>query len=161
MNVNVVAVGKVREPFYEEAVKEYSRRLSGYCSLSIDEVQDEKTKEAPTAREKDQILSAEASRIRKYLKDGRNTHTIALCIEGREYSSEAFAAHIKELMNTGTSTLRFVIGGSMGLHRDVTAAADEEMSFGRMTFPHQLMRVILLEQIYRAFRIIAGEPYHK
>ena len=161
MTVEVVAVGRLKEDYLRDAVNEYLKRLSGYCKPVILEADDEKTVERASSAERERILFTEGQRVLKLCRKSSNTHTIALCVEGRQYSSEEFASHMRELMNSGISDIRFIIGGSMGLHEDVTAAADEKMSFSKLTFPHQLMRVILLEQIYRSFKITSGEPYHK
>ena len=161
MTVEVIAVGRLKEDYLRAAVGEYSKRLSGYCKLVISEADDERTVDRASATERERILSAEGQRVLKLCKKSSNTHTIALCVEAKQYTSEEFAEHMQDLMSSGFSDIRFLIGGSMGMHEDVLAAADERMSFSKLTFPHQLMRVILLEQIYRAFRITGGEPYHK
>ena len=160
-SIEVIAVGKLKEKYLRDAVNEYSKRLSGYCRLTIAEADDEKTVEKASPAERERILLAEGQRINRLCKRKENTHTIALCVDGRQYSSEEFAGLFEKLSNSGVSTIRFLIGGSMGLHESVTALSDERMSFSKLTFPHQLMRVILLEQIYRAFKITGGEPYHK
>lgn len=159
MNLSVVCVGKCKEAFFRDAVAEYAKRLSKYCDFRIIEVADEKTKEHASAREEERILDKEAERIEKMLRT--DDYVIALAIKGKKQDSVQFSKRIETLMNTGKSRIVFVIGGSLGLHERILLRADEQISFSDMTFPHQLMRVILSEQIYRAFRIMNGEPYHK
>lgn len=159
MKITILAVGKIKEKFYTEAVKEYSKRLSRYCKLEIIEVADEKTEENASRHEEDLIRRKEAERLRKYIKNG--AYAIALAIDGRQCSSEEFSAKIHNLGLQGESHIIFIIGGSIGLDQTILKNANERLSFSKMTFPHQLMRVVLLEQIYRGFRIINGEPYHK
>lgn len=159
MKITILAVGKIKEKFYTEAVKEYSKRLSRYCKLEIIEVADEKTEENASRHEEDLIREKEAERLGKYIKNG--AYAIALAIEGNQCSSEEFSAKIQGLGLRGESHIIFVIGGSIGLAPAILQNAKELLSFSKMTFPHQLMRVVLLEQIYRGFRIMNGEPYHK
>lgn len=159
MNITLVTVGKIKEKFYRDAVDEFVKRLSRYCKIRIIEVADENTpNNAPEAIE-EQIKNKEGERILKNITD--NMHVIALAIEGKELSSVKFAQKMEWFGIEGTSDLCFVIGGSLGLSKEVYNRADELLSFSPMTFPHQLMRVILLEQVYRCFRIIHNEPYHK
>lgn len=159
MNLTVVCVGRCKEAFYRDAVSEYAKRLSKYCDFRIVEAADEKTKEHASAREEELILDKEAERIERMLRS--DDYVIALAIKGKKQDSIQFSKRIETLMNTGKSRIVFVIGGSLGLHERILLRADEKISFSDMTFPHQLMRVILSEQIYRAFRIMNGEPYHK
>lgn len=159
MNVLLVAVGKIKESYYRDAVSEYQKRLSRYCKLEIVEVADEKTPENASEVEQNQILSKEAERILRYIKE--DAYCVALAIEGKKYDSVSLAKHLDTLLVSGRSNLCFVIGGSLGLHGSVLRRADEKMSFSDLTFPHQLMRVIFLEQIYRCCRINHKEPYHK
>ncbi len=159
MNITLVTVGKVKEKFYRDAILEFEKRLSRYCKLDIMEVADEKTPDKASEIVEEQIKEKEAERILKYIKE--DAYCIALAIEGKKTDSVKLANHINELAVSGRSNLVFVIGGSLGLHKKVLNRADEKLSFSDMTFPHQLMRVILLEQIYRCYRIINGEPYHK
>ncbi len=159
MKITLITVGKIKESFYREAVLEYRKRLSRYCSLEIREAEDERTSEGMSDTEKEQILKKEGERIAKLLPE--NAYLVTLEIEGKSYTSEAFAQEIEGLRVRGLSHIAFVIGGSLGLHNTIKKRADLAVSFSEMTFPHQLMRVVLLEQIYRAFRIINGEPYHK
>jgi 23S rRNA (pseudouridine1915-N3)-methyltransferase len=159
MKITVLAVGKLKERYFTEAVKEYSKRLSRYCKLEIIEVMDEKTTENASKHEEELVRKKEGERLRKYIKEG--AYVISLAIEGRQYPSEEFAEKLHKLGLHGESHIIFVIGGSIGLDPEILKASDELLSFSKMTFPHQLMRVVLLEQIYRAYRIIHGEPYHK
>lgn len=159
MLIKIICVGKIKEKFYRDAVLEYVKRLSRYSKIEIVECADEKTPDNASAELSDQIKSREGERILGRIKD--NDHVIALAIDGKMYSSETLSEHLDKLMLNGKSTLVFVIGGSLGLSGAVLARANEKLSFSAMTFPHQLMRVILLEQVYRSFRIMKGEPYHK
>lgn len=159
MRITLVCVGKIREKFFTEAVAEYSKRLSRYCRLEIVQVADEKTPEKASAAQERQIRAVEGERILAQIRD--SAYVIALAIEGEPRSSVELAARLAALGVGGHSDLVFVIGGSLGLSEEVLRRADEKLSFSRMTFPHQLMRVVLLEQIYRCFKINAGEPYHK
>lgn len=159
MRITIIAVGKVKEKYWLGAIEEYSRRLGRYCKLDMIQVQDEKTPDgAPLAVEK-QIMDTEGERILKKLPD--EAFAVALAIRGEMFSSEDLADFMEKKAVEGVSHLAFIIGGSLGLSQAVLRRADVQISFSRMTFPHQMMRVILLEQIYRGFRIIAGEPYHK
>ena len=159
MNITLITVGKIKEKYYRDAIAEYAKRLGRYCKLDIIEVADEKTPDKASEVVEEQIKQKEAERILKNIKD--DAYCIALAIEGKKLDSVSMAKHIEQLGLTGKSNLAFVIGGSLGLHKSVLQRADEKLSFSDMTFPHQLMRVILLEQIYRCYRIINGEPYHK
>lgn len=159
MRITIVGVGRIKEKYFTMAIEEYAKRLSRYCKLNIIEVPDEKTPDGASAAVEEQIKKLEAERILKNVKE--DAFCIALAIEGRMYSSEELADKLNSLGVSGESHLVFVIGGSLGLHKSVMDRADMALSFSRMTFPHQLMRVVLLEQIYRSYRIIMGEPYHK
>ncbi|MDE6620705.1 MAG: 23S rRNA (pseudouridine(1915)-N(3))-methyltransferase RlmH [Lachnospiraceae bacterium] len=159
MNITFVTVGKMKEKYFRDAIAEYQKRLSKYCKLDIIEVADEKTPDRASAVLEDQIKQREAERILKNIKE--NAYCIALAIDGKKRDSVNLAKHIEQLGLSGKSCLVFVIGGSLGLHDSVIKRADEQLSFSDMTFPHQLMRVILIEQIYRSYRIINGAPYHK
>ena len=159
MNITLITVGKIKEKFYRDAIDEFVKRLSRYCKLKIIEVADENTpNNAPEAIE-EQIKNKEGERILKNITD--SMYVIALAIEGKECSSVQLAEKLERMGIEGTSDICFVIGGSLGLSKEVYKRADELLSFSPMTFPHQLMRVILLEQVYRCFRIIHNEPYHK
>ena len=159
MKITVIGVGKVKERFFEESINEYQKRLGRYCRLEIIQVGDEKTPDGAGLALEDQIRDREGQRILSHIKDG--AYVIALAIEGRMLDSEELAKKIENLGVKGTSHVIFVIGGSLGLSGQVMDRADYHLSFSKMTFPHQLMRVILLEQIYRACRILNHEPYHK
>ena len=159
MKITLIAVGKLKEKYLKEAVNEYSKRLGRYCKLEIIEVSDEKTPEQASQTAEEQIREKEGERILKHIKD--DMYVIALEIQGKMLSSEELAAKMEDLGIQGKSHIAFVIGGSIGLGKEVLKRADDSLSFSKMTFPHQLMRVILLEQVYRGYRIINGEPYHK
>ncbi len=159
MKITLLTVGKVKEKFYVQAIDEFSKRLSRYCRLEIVEVADEKTPDGASDTMTAQILKKEGERLMKNIRD--DAYVIALAINGQMLSSEQFAQKIDQLGIGGTSHIQFIIGGSLGLSPQVLSRADAQISFSKMTFPHQLMRVILLEQIYRGYRIICGEPYHK
>lgn len=159
MKITVLCVGKVKEKFFTDAIKEYSKRLSRYCKLEIVEVADEKTPDGASELVVSQIKEKEAERMEKYLPD--SAYVIALAIEGKKLTSEKLAEKIDSLGISGTSHLVFLIGGSLGMSDRLLKRVDYLLSFSDMTFPHQLMRVILLEQVYRSYRIIHGEPYHK
>ncbi|OGO79330.1 MAG: 23S rRNA (pseudouridine(1915)-N(3))-methyltransferase RlmH [Clostridiales bacterium GWB2_37_7] len=159
MNITVISVGKLKEKYLKEAIQEYSTRLTKYCKLDIIEVPDERAPENMSAAEEEIVKLKEGQIILKSIKD--DTYVIALAIHGKQLSSEKFAELISGLGLRGKSNVAFVIGGSLGLSEEVLKRADYHLSFSAMTFPHQLMRVILLEQVYRGFRIIRGEPYHK
>ena len=159
MNVKILCVGKIKESFYRDAISEYKKRLSKYCSLEIVEVADEKTSENSSDIEIDIIKAKEGERILKHIKE--RDFVISLAIEGKEMDSVSFSKYIENLTISGNSNIIFIIGGSLGLSNEVLNKSDFKISFSKMTFPHQLMRVILLEQIYRAMRIKNNEPYHK
>ena len=159
MKITLLTVGKIKEKFYTEAIKEYSKRLSRYCKLEIIEVADEKTAENASEHEENLIRSKEGERLKKYIKEG--AYVISLAIEGKQHSSEEFSEKLHTLGLHGESHIIFIIGGSIGLSPEILKESKELLSFSKMTFPHQLMRVVLLEQIYRGFRIMNGEPYHK
>ena len=159
MKIDIICVGKLKEKYWVNAIGEYTKRLSKYCKMTIKEVPDQKTPDGASEALELQIKDKEGKAILKHIKG--NTHVIALAIEGKQYSSEEFADKLERLAITGSSHVAFVIGGSLGLSGEVMSRADESISFSKMTFPHQLMRVVLVEQVYRGFRIIKGEPYHK
>ena len=159
MKITILCVGKVKEKFYRMAIDEYVKRLGRYCKLEIIEVADEKTPDNASEHEETLIKDKEGERILKNIR--REATVIALAIEGKMFSSEQLAGKISQLGISGESHIQFIIGGSLGLAEKVLKEADLLLSFSKMTFPHQLMRVILLEQIYRSYRIIQGEPYHK
>ena len=159
MKITVLAVGKIKEKFYIDAVQEYAKRLSRYRKLEIIQVADEKTAENCTETEIDIIKKKEADRIFKYIPE--QAYVVTLEILGKQLDSVEMADKINQLGIGGTSHIVFIIGGSLGLHQSVSDRSDFKLSFSKMTFPHQLMRVVLLEQIYRSYRIINNEPYHK
>ena len=159
MQIDIICVGKVKEQYLRDAIAEYSKRLGRYCKLNILEVADEKTPEHASEGVERQIKAKEGERIAKHIKPG--AYVIALAIDGQQVTSEGFARKIDQLGIQGVSHIQFVIGGSIGMDDAILRQANYKLSFSKMTFPHQLMRVILLEQIYRAFKINAHEPYHK
>ena len=159
MKITLITVGKIKERFFEDAIAEYSKRLSRYCKLEIIQVADEKTPDGASEALEEQIKEKEGRRILDQIREG--AYVIALAVEGKQLDSLELAARMERLAVEGKSQLVFLIGGSLGLSKEVMRRADFALSFSAMTFPHQLMRVILLEQIYRSFRIRAGEPYHK
>lgn len=159
MKITVVCVGKIKEGFYRDALAEYGKRLGKYCRLEIVEVSDEKTPDGAGSLLEEQIKEREGRRILEKLRE--DAFVCTLEIGGKKLSSEGFARWMENLTVGGTSHITFVIGGSLGLHESVSRRSDFSLSFSDMTFPHQLMRVILTEQVYRAFRIMHGEPYHK
>ena len=159
MKITILTVGKIKEKYLRDAIAEYSKRLSRYCKLEIIEVADEKTPENASETVEDAIRSKEGERLLNNVRDG--AFVITLEIGGKQLTSEELADKIDTLGVQGVSHIIFIIGGSIGLGREVLARSDYALSFSKMTFPHQLMRVILLEQVYRSYRIINGEPYHK
>lgn len=163
MKITVLCVGKIKEKFYRDAIAEYEKRLSRYCKLEIVEVSDEKTPEGASELVEAQILEKEGERMRTRLDkiQQNGAFVCALAIDGRQLDSVELSRKIEHLGTGGTSHIVFMIGGSLGMSETVLKRADMRLSFSKMTFPHQLMRVILLEQIYRSYRIMNGEPYHK
>jgi 23S rRNA (pseudouridine1915-N3)-methyltransferase len=167
LKITIIAVGKIKEKFFSDAIQEYVKRLGRYAQVRIVEVADEKTPEQASERQRQQIMEKEAERMKACLFRGntqkwnQDTYVTALAIAGKETSSVAYAQHLKQLSIQGKSHFVFLIGGSLGMEKTLENMSDEKLSFSPMTFPHQLMRVILLEQLYRSFRIIHGEPYHK
>ncbi len=159
MKITIITVGKIKEKYLKDAISEYTKRLSKYCKLDIVEVADEKTPDNASEVVENQIRSKEAERILKYVKD--DAFVVTLEINGKQLTSEELAKKIDTLGIQGHSHIIFIIGGSIGLGQEVLQKSNFALSFSKMTFPHQLMRVILLEQIYRSYRIINGEPYHK
>ncbi|WP_239256268.1 23S rRNA (pseudouridine(1915)-N(3))-methyltransferase RlmH [Listeria ilorinensis] len=159
MNIQIIAVGKLKEKYLVQGINEYLKRLGAYAKVTVVEVADEKAPEVLSEAEMLQVKQKEGERILN--KIAADTYVMALAIDGKQQSSEAFAADLDKLMTYGKSKVAFVIGGSLGLSDAVLKRADEEISFGKMTLPHQLMRLVLVEQVYRAFRIMRGEPYHK
>ena len=159
MNINIVAVGKIKEDFLKKACAEYAKRMSRFCKLTVIEVPDEPMSDRPSEPEKQAILQREGAKILRAVK---NTDVlISLCVEGKQMASEAFAEFVREECVKGANTFTFIIGGSLGLAEEIKQQSGLKLSFSKMTFPHQLMRVVLMEQIYRAFKINANESYHK
>lgn len=159
LKITLITVGKIKEKYLRDAIAEYTKRLSKYCKLESIEVADEKTPDQASETVEENIRTKEGERILKYIRD--DMYVITLEIAGKMLSSEEFARKIEKLGIQGKSSIAFVIGGSIGLGKEVLKRSDFALSFSKMTFPHQLMRVVLLEQVYRAYRIINGEPYHK
>lgn len=159
MNITIITVGKIKEKFYTQAIEEYSKRLSRYCTLKIIEVPDEKAPENLSPAEQQGIIDKEGKKIIE--KIPASSTVITMEIEGKQMTSLDFSEKIEQFAINGQSHLCFIIGGSLGLSQEVTTISQLKLSFSKMTFPHQLFRVMLLEQIYRAFRIIRNEPYHK
>ena len=159
MNISIITVGKLKEKYLKMGIDEYAKRLGSYAKIDLIEVPDEKAPEQLSDAEMEIVKKKEAERI--LAKIGQDTYVIALAIDGKQKTSEQMAKDIESLMTYGRSKVAFVIGGSLGLHDDVLKRADEQQSFGKMTLPHQLMKLVLIEQIYRSFRILKGEPYHK
>ncbi len=159
MRIAVAAVGKLKEKYWREAIAEYSKRLAAYCRLEISEINDESYAEGLSAAEEDRVKQREWERLCRHLR--ADTYLVALDVQGEPVSSEELAVRIDKLTLNGHSDITFLIGGSLGLPEQALKQAHWRLSFSRMTFPHQLMRVVLLEQIYRAYKITRGEPYHK
>lgn len=159
MNIDILCVGKIKEKYLRDAIDEYTKRLSKYCRINIIEVTDEKTTDGQGAALDGRVKRLEGERILKHLQD--DAFKVTLEIEGRQFSSPELADKINRLGIDGISRIQFIIGGSLGLDDMITEQSDMALSFSKMTFPHQLMRVILLEQIYRSYRINNNEPYHK
>ncbi len=159
MRVTLICVGKLKETYLKDATEEYLKRISKYSSVEVIEVADEKLKADSNNALDEQVKLREAERILKFIDE--KDYLVALAIEGKMLSSIDFSFFIQNNMAHGVSNIKFVIGGSLGLHASVVKRANYSLSFSKMTFPHQLMRVILLEQVYRAFRIAGNEPYHK
>jgi len=159
MKFQIITVGKLKEKYLRDGVAEYIKRLQRYASVEIIEVADEQTPDGASAAEEAQIKAREGQRIEKYIK--QDTYLIALAIAGKQFTSEELADKIAQLGLAGHSHITMVIGGSLGLDAAILKRADLQLSFSKLTFPHQLMRLILVEQLYRSYRIIKGEPYHK
>lgn len=159
MNITVIAIGKLKERYWTDAVSEYSKRLGSYCALNIIELRESPLRANPSAADEEAVKIAEGEDVLSRIRP--SDYVITLEIKGKAMSSEQLASKIEALGIEGRSSIVFVIGGSLGLSPEVSRRADFKLSFSAMTFPHQMMRVILLEQIYRSFRIIKHEPYHK
>ena len=159
MNITVISVGKLKDKYLKEGIAEYTKRLTRYCTLNLIEVADEKAPENLSESDMELVKKREGEKILKHVKEG--AYVIALDLQGQMYSSESFADRLEKLSLQGNSQIVFIIGGSLGISNDVLLRSDEKISFSKMTFPHQLMRLILLEQVYRAYKINKNEPYHK
>ncbi len=159
MKVNIIAVGKLKECYLKDGINEYAKRLSRFCELQLVEVEDEQAPDTLSAMQEEQVKKKEAARILSKLKEG--TFLILLDVQGGQKSSEELAATLQSCFNSGRSNITFVIGGSLGHDPELVKKADLRLSISKMTFPHQLTRLILLEQVYRAFKIINNETYHK
>lgn len=159
MNISVISVGKLKEKYLKLGIEEFSKRLSKYCKLDLIELEDEKCPENLSEKDMEIVKNKEGQRILSKIKN--NSYVIALAIDGKNLSSEELADTISKLAVRGNSHITFIIGGSLGLSDEVLKRADYKLSFSKMTFPHQLMKLILLEQVYRSFRINNNEPYHK
>lgn len=159
MNIKIIAVGKIKEKYIQEGIKEFSKRLSRYCTLDIIEIDDERAPESLSEKEMEIVKQKEGERI--IAKIPQKSFIISLEIQGKQLTSEELSKKIGDLMIGGMNDITFIIGGSLGLSDVVSKKSNYKLSFSKMTFPHQLMRLILLEQIYRGFRIMKGEPYHK
>ncbi|MDR0570949.1 MAG: 23S rRNA (pseudouridine(1915)-N(3))-methyltransferase RlmH [Clostridiales Family XIII bacterium] len=159
MNIQILCVGGLKERYWREAAAEYQKRLSKYCAITVEEVKESKTKDRPSQAEADAVKDAEGGALLRRVKKG--AYLVALDVGGREFTSEGLAEMLALLPHSGKSQAAFLIGGSLGLSRQVLESADLRLSFSKMTFPHQMMRVILEEQLYRAFKINGNETYHK
>ena len=159
MSITIISVGKLKEKYLKMGIEEYVKRLGGYTKIDLIEVPDEKAPEQLSEAEMEIVKKKEGERI--LAKITSDHYIIALAINGKMRSSEALSQDLENLLTYGHSKIAFVIGGSLGLHTDVLNRADDQLSFGKMTHPHQLMKLVLIEQIYRSFRIMKGEPYHK
>jgi 23S rRNA (pseudouridine1915-N3)-methyltransferase len=159
VNISIISVGKLKEKYLKMGIEEYTKRLGSYAKIDLVEVADEKAPENLSDADMEIVKKKEGERI--LAKIGADTYVIALAIEGKMKTSEQLAEDLQSLMTYGRSKVAFVIGGSLGLHEDVMKRSDEKLSFSKMTLPHQLMKLVLVEQVYRAFRIMKNEPYHK
>jgi 23S rRNA (pseudouridine1915-N3)-methyltransferase len=159
VNISIISVGKLKEKYLKSGIEEYTKRLGSYAKVNEVEVADEKAPEQLSDADMEIVKKKEGDRI--LAKISPDAYVIALAIDGKMKTSEQLAKDLESLMTYGRSKVVFVIGGSLGLHDEVLKRADEKLSFSKMTFPHQLMKLILVEQVYRAFRIMKGEPYHK
>lgn len=159
MNIKVIAVGKIKEKYIKDGITEFSKRLSRYSSLEIIEIKDEKAPENLSEKDMEAIKNKEGLKILE--KIPANSYIIALTLEGKQLSSEGLSEKMEEIMLGGQNDISFIIGGSLGLSDEVIRKSHYKLCFSKMTFPHQLMRLILLEQVYRGFKIMKGEPYHK
>lgn len=158
LTINIVCIGKIKEKFFKDAIDEYSKRLSKYCKLNIVELPDEKITEKINTNIENDIKSKECTNMINHIK--KDSYIICLDLNGKEFSSEQFSKKIEDI-SMESSQITFVIGGSLGLNQEILSLANQKICFSKMTFPHQLIRVFLLEQIFRAFKISNGETYHR
>lgn len=161
MNITVLCVGKLKEKYWVEAVDEYTKRLSRFCRLTLTQVPEKRLPDKAGFAEEQTVIEAEGQALMQKLQSGTSTYVIALDIKGKQLTSNELAEKISKLALDGKSDIVFIIGGSLGLSEELLMRADSKLSFSKMTFPHQLMRPLLLEQIYRACKINANEAYHK
>lgn len=159
MKIRIICTGKIKEKYLKDGIAEYAKRLSRFCTFEITELSDLKIPQNPSDAECGKIIAKEGESILK--KMSGDAYSVALCVEGKQLTSEEFSQKISNVMLSGKSTVEFIIGGSLGLSDEVKNACDLRLGFSKMTFPHQLMRLVLAEQIYRAFKINANEEYHK
>ena len=159
MNIQIICIGKLKEKYWTDAIAEYSKRLSRYCTLEIIELKEARLPDKASPADEENVKLEEGRSILKAIKDG--TYVVTLEILGKQLTSPELADKIQTLSIEGKSNVAFIIGGSLGLSAEVSRRADYKLSFSKMTFPHQMMRVILLEQVYRGFKIIKNEAYHK
>lgn len=158
LHINIICVGKIKETFFKDAIQEYSKRLSRFCSLSITEIADEKIPDKTNEKIENDIKEKEGNNILSHIK--RDSYVIALDLKGKEFDSIAFSKEISNI-SISSSNITFIIGGSLGISNKVLSACNEKICFSKLTFPHQLIRIFLLEQLYRAFKISNNETYHK
>ena len=158
LSINIICVGKIKENYLKDAISEYSKRLSKYCNLNIIELPDEKLPNQLSQKNIDEVKNIEGNKILAHIK--KDSYTICLDLKGKQFSSEEFSAKIDSIALNFNSSINFIIGGSLGLSKDVLEKANEKICFSKMTFPHQLIRVFLLEQLFRAFKISNNETYH-
>lgn len=159
IKIKIISLGKLKEKYLRDACDEYLKRISGYARCEIIEIEPERLPDEPSQSQIEAALKAEADKIFKKLDT--DSYTVAMCIEGKQLESPEFAKLIEDKTNSGTGCFNFIIGSSCGLHDSVKQRADLKFSFSKMTFPHQLFRIMLLEQIYRGFKITEGSKYHK
>lgn len=158
--INLITIGKLKENYLRDAVSEYSKRLTGFCKLNIIELPESRLSDKPSEKEIQNALLNEAKLIENYINK-KSTYNISMCIEGKQLSSEELSSKIQDIGINGKSTVNFIIGSSFGISPEIKSACDLKLSMSKMTFPHQLARILLLEQIYRAFQISSGGKYHK
>lgn len=159
IKINIISIGDIKETFYREALKEYEKRISRFADVTVLKIQEERLPQNPSNSEINKALEKEGKNIIKKMKEGN--FSIALALEGKSFSSEEFSQKIEDIIKIGFNGIEFIIGSSYGLSEEVKKKCNERLSFSKMTFPHQLMRVILTEQIYRCFKIMKNETYHK